>query len=377
MSFRVHSSSIYLFFMMLFSFIYSAALVRAVPISMVAQMGALVAILLLVFSYRFSYVFFAGICLLFLCFPFNKLYFLSLLALVLSYFAASKISAPALIKLTLISVVLICTVSILHFYLFLQIFYTPRYFNHYFFSSVYRLLGLDGSPAYLSFIAGLGMFLSLYFIRTRWVSIFLGLFFLLVVLLTASRTATLGIGISLIFGLLRGWPFAAFLGALIMSPLVITFLYVMTPRLSIDYLIAIELATSHRVINWANLLTYFSGLNPSSILFGIGKPTVISDAGFLKSETGAFQYRFVTYAESSVLKILIYHGLFAFIFFFGFMLYKGLSLRHYHSRVLVGYFIFSAIFYDAIFSLQYIYLSVLFFHIIRSDHLSRQEKAVF
>lgn len=377
MSFSVRSSSLLLFFLAVSSFVYFAALVRFPPLSVVAQMGSLVSIFFLAFSFRYKHTFFLAIMFLVLYLPFQERYLLSLVALVLSYAAASKISGTVLLKMTLFVAVFICVICIFHFHLGLTIFYAPVYFKNYFFSFTYRLLGLDGSPAYLSFVAGIGVLLSLFFIRTRWVMICLGLLFLFVVLLTASRTAAIGLIFSLIFGHLRGTPFAIYLGALIMFPLVTTYLYMMTPRLSLEYLIAIELYSSHRVINWSNLLTFFSDGNLPSILFGIGKPTLIADAEFLKSETGLYQYRFVTYAESSVLKVLVYHGLITFIFSIGLVLYKGLSMRHYHSRVLVGYFIFSAIFYDAIFSLQYIYLSVLFFYIIHNDHLSRQEKALF
>jgi hypothetical protein len=376
MAFWVRSSSIYLAATILFSFIYFSTLVRLVPISVVAQFGSLVALLFLTFTFRYANMFFLVVVALFLYLPFHERYILAFLALVFSYLVAMKIST-ALINLILISSAIISIACMVHFYLHLQIFYTPVYFSNYFFGFASRLLGLDSSPAYLSFIAGLGMFLSLFFIRTRWISVSLGLFFLFVVLLTASRTATLGIVLSLVFGLLKGVPFSAFVGVLILFPPIITYFYTMLPRLSLDYLIMIELATSHRVVNWANLLTYFKDLDPTSILFGIGKPTVISDAQFLQSETGLYVYKFVTYAESSILKILVYHGILVYIFAFGFMLYKSFFMRNFHSRVLVIYFIFSAIFYDAIFSLQYIYLSIFFFYVIRNDNLSREEKSVF
>lgn len=370
----MHSTPIALFFLVIFSTIYLAALNRFLPVSIAAQAGSFVAIAILSSFHKFRVWHYLLVTVTMLLFPFQGIQTLFLVAFVASNLVASKLVDVNIHKIVLPVSAFICLLSLIHFYLDLDILYQRLEFTHYFFPSIYRLVGLDGSPAYLSFLAGLSAIMCVFLVRTRWISVCSTFFFLSVVSLTASRTALLGLGVSLVFGLARGLPFAAILGSLVLFPVAATLLYLMTPRLDISALMAIEQLTSNRVINWSNLLAYFAGTDPFSVFFGIGKPPVITDAQILESQNGFFRYSFVTYAESSILKILTYHGLVVFVVFFAFVVISSANLNSYFSRITVSYFIFSAIFYDAIFSMQYLYLSVLFFYAIARDFSLNRER---
>lgn len=252
------------------------------------------------------------------------------------------------------------TMSALNFYGNYTFLFEPTLYESYFFSGS-RLLGLDGSPAYLSVLAGMGAILSCFFIKKRSLAIALVIFFIAIVLMTASRTAAVAITLGAVAGLVRGGTFACAATTIVAIPLIITIIYSAPQGLTTADLVLLELFTSHRVVNWSNLMIYFGSIDIQSILFGVGKPESITDPATLQSRSSAFLYSYVTYAESSILKILFYHGALVYTFALVFIIHRSYSLNEYSQRLFYIYMLFCAIYFDAIFSIQYIHLSFALF----------------
>lgn len=250
--------------------------------------------------------------------------------------------------------------SVVYFYGKFNFLFEPTLYESYFLSGS-RLLGLDGSPAYLSVLAGMGAILSCFFIKRRSLATALVMFFIGIVLLTASRTAALAIPLGAVAGLLRGGSFACASTTLVALPLSITIIYSLPQGLRTSDLILLELFTSHRVVNWSNLLIHFSSLDIQSIIFGIGKPESIIDPTTPQSRSSAFLYNYVTYTESSILKFLLYHGAVVYTAVLIFFIYRSYCMEKYYQRVLYIYVLFCAIYFDAIFSIQYIHLAFALF----------------
>lgn len=156
-----------------------------------------------------------------------------------------------------------------------------------------------------------------------------------------------------------------------LSPLIFSWLYIFYHDDLINMFI--EAATSNRVVNWVNLVNFFFDKPVVYWLFGIGKPPIIDDPLVLKAVSDLYTYKFVTYAESSWLKILTYHGIFVFVISILYFVKKSYRLIDYRSKVIFFYIVFGGVFYDSVLSVQYALILVLLFSTLEkcSHHYNR------
>lgn len=348
----------------LWSTLYFISISNFTSVSIVSQVGIFLTIVIWFFITGTTY----GKYLIFIALAFfvlfNELYVLNLLSIYLAFVLSKKLEIDYLIKASVLFSFVIACISIIHFYSGATLLYTPIHYQHYYLPSIYRLIGLDASPTIVSFSAGLALLLLLFYRRFLSLGItFLIIFFIVVIFLTASRVALLGLVVAFVVAFLKRSMFSTVGVLLFLFPVICSVIY-----MSVDdnraIQILIESISSNRVVNWVNLLHYFLHLNISDFLLGIGKPPVINDPLILVSYSGAYQYQFITYAESSWLKIFVYHGLLVFISLLSILFIFLRHLTDYKSRVLMIYFIFSAIFYDSVISLQYLPFTILFFVIL-------------
>ncbi len=241
-------------------------------------------------------------------------------------------------------------------------------YPHYFLEGINRLLGLDKSPALLGFLTGLSIAFLLFDeklpLKFRGGLSFL---FAIVLFFTASRTAILGLAISLMFAVFKRANFTAIVMLSILSPLVLTICYINDPFLTIP--IFLENITSNRVIIWSNIFLNFINSEIFSIFFGIGKPPENANSYYLSSYSGSFIYSNQSSVESSWLKLMIYHGVLLYIFFLFFTAFSAFRIVSYSQRVIFAYLVFGAIFYDFLFSVQYYFLGLIFMTILKKDNV--------
>lgn len=289
----------------------------------------------------------------------NDIYFLNIVVIIIMFSVSRRACFESCVKSFLLLSTLYVVLSCIVFYGRVGFFYDFLFFENYLIPSSYRLLGLDRSPAFLGVLSGLSFLLSFVWLRGKWFKSCACLFFGSVLILTASRAALLGV----MYGVFVAYmpAFFCLLGFLFLFlvPLISVWFYVFST--SIPLKIFIEDISSNRIVNWANVLVDFFDKGWASILFGIGKPGVVSDPQFLTSYNGAYNYKYVTYVESSIFKILIYNGCLFFAFFVILVAALIMKQRDPAAKLLVGYIVFCSVYYDSIFSVQYAFLSYLFF----------------
>jgi hypothetical protein len=263
------------------------------------------------------------------------------------------------------SSLIICLLSVFVFYLFgSYVFDEAVLYPHYFVENLNRLIGLDASPAFVSFSAGFAFLLIYLKNEERDLKVSLvSLFFLLIIFFAAGRTALLGVVISTIFALLNARRFSFVILFFLLFPIFSSLIYIFIDDYEVRTLM--ELMTSHRVVNWSNLLLFVYDNNLQGFFFGSGKIMAIDYPYFDASETGLMVFVPEVDSESSILKIIIYHGLYS-LFFFFLILNRLFVVKRYVTKVLISYLVFASIFYDAIFSIQYIYVAMALFVISRN-----------
>ncbi|MBD3841917.1 MAG: O-antigen ligase family protein [Campylobacterales bacterium] len=301
-------------------------------------------------------------------FYFQGEYFLNLAVVYIAYVLGRDVNKKTVYHLFLLFSFTVAILSLINFYLF----GVSVYYSHYFLPISYRLIGLDASPTLVAFSSGLAILLLLENNDLKRVlRLFLILFFLIVLLLTASRTAILGVLLGMGVAFFRQGLFSLYILLLMLSPLIFSWLYIFYHDDLINMFI--EAATSNRVVNWVNLVNFFFDKPVVYWLFGIGKPPIIDDPLVLKAVSDLYTYKFVTYAESSWLKILTYHGIFVFVISILYFVKKSYRLIDYRSKVIFFYIVFGGVFYDSVLSVQYALILVLLFSTLEkcSHHYNR------
>lgn len=284
------------------------------------------------------------------------IYLINIWSVYFSYILSRRIDKSHLEKVILLNSLLVALISLAYFYAVLG----GGGYEHYFIPFVHRLVGVDRSPTMVSFTAGLAIVLLLSSSSLdKNYKIFGIIFFFTILILTASRTSIMGLLIGLLIAFARKTFFAVVILFAILSPLLFSILYANNENILIRLLL--EAITSNRIINWVNLYDFFHNSNLISLLFGFGKPPIIDDPLILKSMNELYNYRFVTYAESSWLKILTYHGVIIFTVITAWIVKKSYLTDSYFVRLLIFYIVFSGIFYDSVISLQYIFFTIILF----------------
>lgn len=287
---------------------------------------------------------------------FQGVYFLTVVIAYIAYVLGKRLSEKTVNNHFLFFSFIVAFLSLINFYAFT----VPVYYSHYFLPVSHRLIGLDASPTMVAFSSGLAVLLLFWKNDVKKLTkFFLILFFLIVLLLTASRTALLGIVLGLIVAFFKRGIFSIYILLLVISPLVLSFIYILHHDAFIRLII--ESLTSNRIINWVNIVNFFFDKQVVFWFFGIGKPPIIDDPLMLNSVSDLYVYKFVTYAESSWLKVLTYHGVFVFALTLFYVVKKSYKLDSYRSRVILAYIVFGGIFYDSVLSVQYALILILLF----------------
>ena len=359
-SFVFNKNRLFLPFLAFCSILYFSTVNFYLHASELAQAGIFIVVLIWLSIRGATYTQYSVLVALTLFFLANGLYVINLLAIYLAYILSFRVDIRHISKIVIIFSAIVAVLSILHFYFEVSIMYHPIYYQHYLYPDLYRLIGLDASPTMVAFSAGISLILLMFFNENRTTGkSLLALMFLIVVFLTASRVALLGVLLAYAGAILKRTSFSLLIMTLCLFPIIITILYLSID--SYEVKVFIESITSNRIVNWANLLDYFSGLSFIDHFFGIGKPPIIFTPLILEGYSGEYQYQFVRYAESSWLKIFVYHGFAAYLVVLIVLFILSRKLSGYKYRAVVLYFVFSAIFYDSILSLQYLLFMILFF----------------
>ena len=230
-----------------------------------------------------------------------------------------------------------------------------------------RLLSLDGSPVGLALVAMSGMICLVSFERRSQKNLFLSFFLLCIIILTGSRLVLF----SLLFGSLFLFFKSRFLSficlIIFLCPLVITFLYNHEQASYIELGIYEEI-TSYRVVNWTNALGFYLDSSVWNIVFGIGHLPKL-DVAYLKKSLfdGYYIYRFVTYTESGILRLLVNYGLLFFVMFAFFCINKIRKMKKRKCLFGVMVILSAAILYDPVFSVQYFFILLLFYCLLYKE----------
>ncbi len=230
-----------------------------------------------------------------------------------------------------------------------------------------RLLSLDGSPVGLSLVAMTGVICLVSFEPRSQKNVFLICFLILIIILTGSRLVLFSIlfGSLFLFLKLRLLSFICLI--VFLSPLVITFLY-NHEQASFIELGIYEKITSYRVVNWTNALEFYLDSSLGNIVFGLGHLPKLDVAYLNKSLfDGHYIYRFVTYTESGILRLLINYGLLFFVMFFFFCLNKIRKMKNRKCLFGVMVILSAAILYDPVFSVQYFFIFLVFYSLLYKE----------
>lgn len=339
------------------SFFYFSFLSSLELVPKFAQLIIILASFLYFYSYKLEVRYLLVFIFTSFYFVFNGIYAFNLILFVVAFMTAGRIRFSQLSYFIVLFSFFLSLFSFIYFYSGFNFLYSPIYYSHYFLSGFHRLLGLDGSPAIISFLAGLCVLLIYYFWNLSFFKYLILSFFLLIVFLTASRTALIGLILALTFSLLPRVLFSLVTVLTILIPLMFSAAYFFIDDINI--LLLIEDFTSNRIVNWANLVHYFFNQDFLSIMFGIGKPEVIVDPYTLYSISGDYNYRFVTYAESSWLKLFVYHGFFVYFLFLIVLLFRSYFIISHKFKAVLFYIIFSGVFYDGVISVHYFFVTFL------------------
>lgn len=362
-SFCLNKNRLFLSLLAFCSLLYFSTVNFYLHASELAQAGIFVVVLIWLAIRKATYTQYSVLVALTLFFLVNGLYVVNLLAIYLAYILSFRVDIRNISKIVIIFSAVVAVLSILHFYFEVSIMYHPIYYQHYLYPDLSRLIGLDASPTMVAFSAGVSFILLMLFNDNQSAGkSILALMFLIVVFLTASRVALLGVLLAYTGAILKRTSFSLLIMALCLFPMVITILYLSVDSYEIK--VFIESITSNRIVNWANLLDYFSGLSFIEHFFGIGKPPIISSPLILEGCSGAYQYQFVKYAESSWLKIFVYHGFSVYLVVLIVLFILSRQLLEYKYRAVALYFVFSAVFYDSVLSIQYLLFMILFFALL-------------
>lgn len=360
---------LFLPFFYVLSFIYFSTVAFSPLISQISQVLVIAIAISIFFCYRkieysrlfaFFAIFFYSIT--------NGVYFLQALSIVTAYYSAKNFNIYYQARLLYFFTSIAVFLSMLYFYSGSDWLFSAFHYPNYLIEGFDRLLGLDASPAMLGFLSGLSITFLLFDVnlslKFRWS---LCLLFLITLILTASRTGIIGLIISLIVAHFKRLNFSIIVMFLILFPLVATITYSNSENdLSIRMLL--ETLTSSRVIIWSNIYLNFQNFGLIHNLIGIGKPLDIGDIYFLMSHSTNFIYSPQASLESSWLKLLIYHG-YSFYICFGMLVSFGAyKIINYRQRVIFGYLVFAAIFYDFLFSLQYYFLTLIFMTVLMRNY---------
>lgn len=365
-------NNLFIFNILFFSLIYFCTVYSNLYISVASQLGIIFSIFLWFVVVKKKYLDYIVLMVLVFCVFWQGLYAFNLLALYIAYIVSSDLRKKSLFDAVLIYSVVIIFSSVLHFYFLGEFLFNESInYPHYFFDSLYRLIGLDSSPTILSFLAGLCFLIIFMDKRLKAVKkLLLLIFFVFIIFLTASRTVFFGLLFSIIFSRLGRLSFFIIILFLIIFPLLSTLIYIFYEDITVRFFI--ELITSHRIVNWSNLAYYLSSQNLYNLFFGIGKPPLFDSILFENSETLIFKYVPIRDTESAILKLLVYHGFFS-LFFFYYLFKKSLSSTCYIKKAFLSYIVFCSIFYDSIISVQYLFIAILLFVVLRKDDVVLRE----
>lgn len=254
--------------------------------------------------------------------------------------------------------------SVVFFLLDFNYFYEIPKYESYVFGDVHRLIGLDGSPAILSVFSGLSV-IFLYqdkATKLRWTLI---AFHLLILFWSSSRASLLALLIVAINFVTPHIVSTFFLALLIFSPFLLTWIYIFGN--DIAHLLAIELFSSNRIINWVNALCFFNDSSWLAWLFGYGHMPVLDNSYLSQNLLGTYMYQYVSYSESSWIKIVTCYGLFGVFFIVYFLRAYFLAKKNLHAKRVILFVAFTAIFYEACFSVQYFSIMLMVF-IVQNIH---------
>lgn len=223
-----------------------------------------------------------------------------------------------------------------------------------------RLLGLDGSPVGLSLVAVFGMLAS-FQLRGIIFRLLIPTFLFCVVIYTGSRTVMLALFMSLILASQKRLFYVLSLVIVTIMPFLMTYIYMSSTENSF-ILYYIEKITSFRVVNWVNALCYFYEGGVFDKIFGFGHLPILKSPYIFESLfDGYYQYKFVTYTESGLLRILVNYGIIFFVVFFLTVYFLAWKMNAYKDRVVVMVVFFSAFLYDPVFSIQYFFIILMMY----------------
>lgn len=349
------------------SFIYFSTVYFFVDFSVISQILIVFLLLFWFFSKKNSYFDFILLLIISFGFIWQGFYFLNLTVLFLAYKLSFDLDESIASDIILTVSFTICLLSFSHFYFFNSFLFKDLIlYPHYFGDQFYRLIGLDSSPTFLTFIAGLSAIIILTrpsFAIKRKIIYFS--FYMFIILLCAGRTAIIGLFLALFISLLKNKFFTLSVLIFLLFPIITSYLYINTTYFELKVLL--ELITSHRIVNWSNLISYYYYESIYNFIFGVGKPILIDAPLFDTSESLLFEYVPIDYAESAILKLLVYHGTYSLVFFI-FILFSSLKVKLYKTKLFISYYIFCSIFYDSVISLQYIFITIFIFKIIINDN---------
>lgn len=236
-------------------------------------------------------------------------------------------------------------------------FYEIPEYESYIFSGVHRLLGLDGSPAIISVFSGVAILL-LFQDKSQKYRLFFILLHFLILFWTSSRASIIALILSIIFATTPRILGLLLLILIVCCPFLLTIIYMSSNNFTIMF--AIELFSSNRIVNWVNSLHHYIDSSWLTWIFGYGHMPVLESSYLDKNLLGTYTYDFVSYSESSWVKIITCYGVFGFALVFFFFRAYFLAKNVYVKQIYF-FIAFCAIFYEASFSVQYFCLILIVF----------------
>ncbi|NMH65602.1 hypothetical protein [Shewanella salipaludis] len=292
---------------------------------------------------------------------FQGQYILNLLAFFFVFELSRIVSRSFFYKASVLYSLIIALVSIMLF----SVFRGGGMYNYISFGNqivpgLNRLLGLDGSPVSISIVVILGILASIQ-LRTVFYVFIVPFILILVLVWTGSRTTIFAILFALLVAKVKGWKLCVILIFILTLPFLFTYLYV-THSDNLLLTFSIEGVTSYRIVNWVNAIYYYLDSGLWGVLFGIGHLPVLNEAYLAKSFfDGHYTYKFVTYTESAILRIMVNYGLIFFVSFFGLIVYSSKKLESYVGRLTVLIIVLMSFLYDPVYSIQYFFIIMMLF----------------
>jgi len=248
-------------------------------------------------------------------------------------------------------------------------FYTYLSFENQFFPAFNRLLGMDGSPVGLSLLIAIGI-LSYFKCKKTLLHGALLIFLIACILWTGSRTIILAAVMASLFAVFRKRAYSVMLFCIVLLPFFILYLYLNFDKNDL-VLYSVEKVTSYRIVNWVNALDYYYRQGVETQLFGVGHLPVLQEPYLTQSLwNGYYKYKYVTYTESAILRILVNFGALFFTLFFGYIFYLASAKLSYYNRYVVVFILLCSLLYDPVYSVQYSIIYIFLFYHLRNVEIN-------